>query len=85
MFAQRSRLALLVVTVVAFAALSVARPTSGADVEARYVVRPGDTLWAIAVQRYGGDPREAVWRIRERNGLETSLLVPGMVLALPGR
>jgi nucleoid-associated protein YgaU len=47
-------------------------------------VRPGDTLWAIAAERYGGDLRRAVWRIEERNGLAGGVgLQPGMVLVLP--
>lgn len=64
-------------------ALGAARPSSSAAPETRYLVRAGDTLWAIAAARYDGDPREAVWRIKERNGLATSDLAPGMVLALP--
>jgi LysM repeat protein len=46
-------------------------------------VEPGDTLWKIAVDQYGGDPREAVWRIRERNGLDDPLIRPGQLLVLP--
>ena len=46
-------------------------------------MRSGDTLWAIADARYAGDPREAIWRIKQRNGLESSMLSPGQVLALP--
>jgi hypothetical protein len=84
MFVTRARLLVVSIAFVVVATLWLARPTTGAGVEDRYVVRPGDTLWAIAVTRYEGDPREAVWRIRERNELETSFLVPGMVLALPG-
>ncbi len=64
-------------------ALGAARPSSSAAPETRYVVRSGDSLWAIAAARYDGDPREAVWRIKQRNGLATADLVPGMVLALP--
>jgi hypothetical protein len=68
-------------------ALGAARPTSGAAPETRsqrpYTVRPGDTLWAIAASHYEGDPREAIWLIMERNGLETSALQPGEVLMLP--
>lgn len=67
----------------ACAALGAARPSSGGAEEARYVVRPGDTLWEIAAERYDGDPREAIWRIKERNGLARSDLQPGTVLALP--
>jgi nucleoid-associated protein YgaU len=63
--------------------LGVARPPGGAAPEASYIVRPGDTLWEIAAERYGGDPREGVWRIRDRNGLDAGALVPGQVLALP--
>jgi nucleoid-associated protein YgaU len=73
----------LILLVILFLALGAARPSRSAAPETRYVVRAGDTLWAIAAARYGGDPREAVWRIKERNRLATSLLVPGMVLALP--
>ena len=64
-------------------ALLAARPTSGAGPEERYVVQPGDTLWAIVDERTAGDPREAIWRIKERNGLARSTLVPGQVLYIP--
>ena len=47
------------------------------------MIKHGDTLWAIAVDRYGGDPREAVWRIEERNDLHGEPLQPGQVLVLP--
>ena len=83
MFVRRALLAIVLAAVVAGAALSSARPTSGAAPERHYVVRPGDTLWAIATTRYAGDPREAVWRIRDRNGLESALLRPGQVLVMP--
>lgn len=75
---------LLLVLAVALA-LAVPRPSSGAHGEQRYVVRPGDTLWELAVQRFGGDPRKGVWEIRERNGLAGAALEPGMVLYLPAR
>ena len=45
-------------------------------------MRSGDTLWARPAERYGGDPREGVWRIRERNGLGRRLPA-GCVLYLP--
>jgi nucleoid-associated protein YgaU len=47
------------------------------------VVRSGDTLWQLAAERYGGDPREGVWQIRARNGLEGADLRVGTVLFLP--
>jgi LysM repeat protein len=51
----------------------------------RYRVRSGDTLWAIARREVGpeGDPRPLIADIREANGLATSALRPGQVLALP--
>lgn len=43
----------------------------------------GDTLWSIAVTHYAGDPREGVWKLRRRNGLAGSTIVPGQRLTLP--
>ena len=59
-----------------------ARSSDASGPEERYVVQPADTLWAIAAVRYA-DPREGVWEIRERNGLEGTLIVPGQVLFVP--
>lgn len=75
----------LVVVVLALLAIGAVatRQSSGRGRGERYVVQPHDTLWSIAVRRYGGDPREGVWRLRERNGLEDALIKPGQVLVLP--
>jgi len=59
------------------------RPSEGAGREQVYVVQPADTLWTIAAGRYAGDPREAIWKIQRRNGLDDTLLVPGQRLVLP--
>jgi nucleoid-associated protein YgaU len=83
MFAIRWIALLLIVAAAGFLALSAARPTSGAGPETTYRAQPGDTLWDIASSRYAGDPREAVWRIKDVNGLESSSLAPGTVLRLP--
>lgn len=48
-----------------------------------YRVRAGDTLWSIAVEHYGGDPRQGVWAISRENGLGGPTLTPGQVLLLP--
>jgi nucleoid-associated protein YgaU len=81
MFAKRS--IVLLASVLALLGLATARPSSGARVETRHVVRPGDTLWTIAEARYGGDPRAGIWQISERNGLAGGTLEPGTVLYLP--
>ncbi|MFC5181700.1 LysM peptidoglycan-binding domain-containing protein [Actinomadura harenae] len=49
------------------------------------VVRPGDTLWGIAGRAEpGADPRPAVKRILELNGLPDDALVqPGQRLNVP--
>ncbi len=83
MFALRPFLLLCAVVVALL--LAVPRPSSGVGAEERYVVRAGDTLWDLAAQRFGGDPREGVWRIRARNGLQGASLQPGTVLYLPAR
>jgi len=83
MFATRWIALLLIVAVAGFLALSAARPTSGAGPETTYVVQPGERLWEIVSTRYAGDPREAIWRIKDANGLESSSLVPGTELRLP--
>jgi hypothetical protein len=81
MFVSRHFLALLAVA--AAVLLAVARPSGGTVAEERYVVRSGDTLWQLASERYGGDPREGVWRIRERNDLQGTPLAAGTVIYLP--
>jgi nucleoid-associated protein YgaU len=73
----------LVLLVALFLWAVFVRPSQGASPERVYVVKPHDTLWAIAASRYAGDPREAVWRLQERNGLPTAMLVPGQRLVLP--
>ncbi len=78
-----SRFALTLLALVAVLVLVAARPSSGSAPDERYVVRAGDTLWELADERYGGDPREGVWRIRERNGLQGASLRVGEVLYLP--
>lgn len=83
MFGTRLTLAGVVLLALLLVALGAARPSSGAAPEARYVVQPGDTLWSIATDRYGGDPRKGVWRIAERNDTSGGLIAPGQVLVLP--
>jgi LysM repeat protein len=80
MFA-RVLLVTVVVTVLAWSVL--ARGSEGAGAGQPYRVKPGDTLWSIAVRHYGGDPRQGVWRLERENGLTGEALIPGQVLRLP--
>ncbi len=61
----------------------LARPSESASPELTYVVRSGDTLWTVAAAHYAGDTRKAIWRIRERNGLDAPALVPVRRIVLP--
>jgi LysM repeat protein len=72
--------ALLVVAVIWAVA---ARSSSGAGRPAVYTVRPYDTLWSIASAHYRGDTRAAVWKLRQRNGLDGATLRPGEKIVLP--
>lgn len=83
MFAVRFWIFLCAGLIVLAGALAHARSSQGAAREARHVVVPGETLWAIASVRYDGDPRRAVWRIEQRNGLSGADIAPGMILYLP--
>jgi nucleoid-associated protein YgaU len=76
-----------VLVLVVAAALAVglaARSSHGAGPERAIVVRPGDTLWTIAERTYPGDVREGVWRLEQRNHLQSATIVPGQHLVLPG-
>jgi nucleoid-associated protein YgaU len=76
------RVALLALAVVFLWALFAGEGGAGAP-ERHYRVRPGDTLWSIAARTYGGDPREGVWEITKRNGLDSATIVPGQLLVVP--
>jgi LysM repeat protein len=73
----------LVLVVALFLWAIFVRPSQGAPTERTYVVKPYDTLWSIATSYYAGDPREAVWRLQQRNGLTSATLHPGQRLVLP--
>jgi LysM repeat protein len=62
----------------------VARASNGAGPEQVYIVKPHDTLWSIATKTYGGDPREGIWKLEQRNDLAGATIVPGEKLVLPG-
>jgi nucleoid-associated protein YgaU len=74
-------LIIALVSTVAWAVL--AHSSSGAGKPQHYVVKPTDTLWSIAAARYGGDPRDGVWKLEQANRLQDAKIVPGEKLLLP--
>jgi hypothetical protein len=76
------RLAVIATVVLVLWAM-FARDSGAGGPEQHYRVRAGDTLWSIAVAQLAGDPREGVWELRERNGLDGTMIVPGQRLVLP--
>ena len=74
---------LLILLLAALAVGAAVRSSHGAGRPQVYVVRPADTLWAIAASRYGGDPREGVWKLQHANHLRGSVLRPGAKLLVP--
>ena len=46
-------------------------------------VRAYDTLWSIAERHYGGDVRDAIWRIEQANHLHSADVSVGETLVLP--
>jgi LysM repeat protein len=60
-----------------------AHSSDGAGRPQVYTVKRYDTLWSIASSHYGGDPRGAIDRLEERNGLTGTVVQPGQKLALP--
>ena len=73
---------IVVLALAVFLWAAFARSSDASGPEQRYVVKRTDTLWSIAAPRYS-DPRAGVWKIRERNHLKGTLIVPGEILILP--
>ena len=75
---------LLAATLAGLVIWAVAAHSSESAGKARiYTVRPYDTLWSIATRNYGGDPRDAVYRLERRHGLAGPIVRPGQRLVLP--
>jgi LysM repeat protein len=74
---------LIVLLLAALAVGLVAHSSRGAGPERTYVVKPTDTLWSIASRYGGGDVREGIWKLEQRNHLATATLHPGQKLVLP--
>ena len=74
---------ILLATLALIAWAMVAHASQGAGPTVLYTVKPGDTLWSIAVAHYAGDPRDGIWKIAHRNHLSGALISPGQKLLLP--
>ena len=74
---------LLLAACVLFLWALFANDTGAAGPERHYRVKPGDSLWSIAVAHVPGDPREGAWELERRNGLSSPMIEPGQVLVLP--
>ena len=73
---------IILVTLSVFLWAAFARSSDASGPERRYVVQRYDTLWSIASTGYS-DPREGIWEIKRRNGLDGATIVPGQILVLP--
>ena len=81
---RRRLTALAVLAALVLVALMLAPSNSpGAATPSQHVVAPGETLWSIAGEHYGGDPREHVSAIADANDLEGATIWVGQELALP--
>jgi nucleoid-associated protein YgaU len=69
---------------IAVLAWSVLAHTSNAHGPRQVVtVRSSETLWTIAQSHYGGDVRDAIWRIEQANHLSGADIRVGETLVLP--
>ncbi|HEX6701568.1 MAG TPA: LysM peptidoglycan-binding domain-containing protein [Gaiellaceae bacterium] len=75
--------AILALLIVVIGWALVAHSSQGAGHGRAYVVRPTDTLWSIAAANYPGDTREGVWKLRHRNHIAGTTIVPGERLVVP--
>ena len=73
----------VIVCIIALALLALPGSSSGAHPAREHLVRPGETLWAIAGAEYGGDAQTHVEAIADANQLDSALIVPGQRLVLP--
>jgi LysM repeat protein len=80
---RRASALTLVVCLFALALLALPGISSGAHPPRTHVVQPGETLWSIASDAYGGDAQSHVQAIAHASKLESALIVPGEHLVLP--
>jgi nucleoid-associated protein YgaU len=74
---------LLIVGIAVLVWSAVARSSEAHGAKQVVTVRPYDTLWTIAQRHYGGDLRNAIWRIERANHLPSADVSVGQKLVLP--
>jgi nucleoid-associated protein YgaU len=74
---------LLIVGIAVLVWSAVARSSEAHGAKQVVTVRPYDTLWSIAQRHYGGDLRNAIWRIERANHLRSADVSVGQKLVLP--
>ena len=74
---------LLIVGIAVLVWSAVARSSQAHGARQVVTVRPSETLWSIAQSHYGGDVRDAIWRIERANHLPGADVRAGQHLVLP--
>ena len=74
---------LLIVGIAVLVWSAVARSSEAHGAKQVHTVRPYETLWTIASSRYGGDVRDAIWKIERANHLQSADVRVGQKLVLP--
>lgn len=75
---------ILIMVGVAVLVWSIAARSSQAHGARQVVtVKPYETLWSIAQSHYGGDVRDAIWRIEQANHLPGADVRVGEKIVLP--
>ena len=74
---------LLIVGIAVLVWSAVARSSQAHGAKQVVTVHPYETLWTIAQSHYGGDVRDAVWRIERANHLQGADVRAGQKLTLP--
>jgi len=73
----------LIVGIAVLAWSVVARSSNAHGPRQVVTVRPYQSLWTIAEAHYGGDVRDAIWRIERANHLAGANVRVGQTLVLP--
>jgi nucleoid-associated protein YgaU len=74
---------LIIVGIAVLAWSAMARSSNAHGAKQVVTVKPYETLWSIAQAHYGGDVRDAIWRIERANHLPSADVRAGQHLVLP--